>query len=322
MEDESVRHERNKPLPKDIHMGFGVPDFLILKFSDIVGWLSFILLIFCALGKFFLPLPAFLTSNGFLTFLGICYSFTPYLTQLILFGSIKKEQTLFYALAKHFFVYLAIATFETTLIGITDTWGYDFSDIVYNFIPGHIYLVTALNYLLYLFLFFIPSFIKNKQPYKTVLWRLLSLIPLGIIIAVIIVGNSYELFYGVKKNIYVLFWFSNSKVMLSLVSVIFIYVAFFIKLYYQKKYGLHKAREFYNGNRYIMINNIVCCSIVVLVTILDLFFIDTEIGYYLGLGNNMWILALIPFIIFCLHGPNTIEIAHTEDDTIKRHSYK
>ena len=322
LEDESVKNEKNKPLPKDINVPFGIPDFVILKASDIIGWASFILLIFCTVGKYIFPLPDFLTNTNFLSFLGICYSFTPFLTQLILFGSIKKEQTLFYALAKHLFVFLAIATFETTLIGITDTWGYDFADIVYNFIPGHIYLVTTLNYVLFLFLFFKPSFIRDKKPYRTVLWRLLSLIPLGIIIAVIIVGNYYELFYGVKRNIYVLFWCSNSKVELSLLTVLFIYASFFIKLYFQQKYGLSKAHLFYNGNRYIMINNIVCCSIIVLVAIFDLFFKNTEYGYYLGLGDNLWILALIPFIIFCLHGPNTVEIAHTDDAVIERHIYR
>ena len=88
---------------------------------------------------------------------------------------------------------------------------------------------------------------------------------------------------------------------------------FFIKLFFKKRYGVEKATTFFNGDRFILINNISCSLIILIVGLVDLVFRGNEFAYYLGLGTNIWILALIPFLLFTKYGPNNIEISHIDE---------
>lgn len=311
--DVTMESEENKPLPKDLKINIGIPDYIVIWISRVMCFGSIGLILLLSLLKL---VANFTPNESFLSFLQICFVSAPFLKQSVLVRSIKKSKTLFIEIIRNFLLHIFIATMETTLIGITDMWGYDIGSLVYKFLPSTIFLAVALNYLIFFFLFFTPKQIAKKGNKKIVYWRLLSLVPLGLIIMTILVGNSYNLFYGVKRNVYLDFWFSNSKIEISIVCVLFIYSLFFLRLFFQKKYGRKAAARFYNGNLYMLLSNIICLVIIMLVGLIDIAFIKNEVGHYLGMGNNVWLLTLTPLILFTKSGPNTVEITSTEDPSI------
>lgn len=56
--------------------------------------------------------------------------------------------------------------------------------------------------------------------------------------------------------------------------------------------------------------------IIILVVLIDLFFANSEFFYYLRLGDNIWMLAIVLFILLCKYGPNSIEISGADDHII------
>lgn len=314
--DEERVEEGRRPVPWDWNVPFAVPDFLIVFLSKVLGYVSVFLLLLSSIGRFLFPLPAFLLDENFLSVCRICFFVSPFLDNFVMFGSIKKEGPLFTGLFKYLLCYLCLATFETALIGVTNAWGYDVAELLYHYVPCNVFLAATLQYLVFFFLFFEPAFIRERGGRFTVAWHLLSLLPVAAIVATMVVGNSYQMIYGVKKNIYVLFWFSDYHVCLSLCSIFFLYAMFFVRSFYRHRYGSRDAAIFHFGNRYMLVSNAACALIVVAIALIDLAFRGSEWGYYLGLGDNTWLLLLVPFIVFCRFGPSYIETRHANEESI------
>jgi len=314
--DEEREEEGRRPLPRDWNIPFGIPDFTIVVLAKLLGYGSVFLLLFSSIGRFVFTLPAFLLDEGFLSACRICFFVSPFLVNFVMFGSMKKEGPLFVGLTKYLLGYLFLATAETALIGVANAWGYDVAELLYRYVPSNVFLAAALQYLIFLFLFFEPSFIRKRGGRFTSLWHLLSLVPVGVIVATMVVGNSYNVIYGVKKNIYVLFWFSDFHICLSLCSILFLYAMFFVRLFYRRKYGSRAAAIIHNGNRYMAVSNAACALIIVAIALCDLAFRGSQFGHYLGLGDNTWLLLLVPFILFCRFGPSYVEARHANEDMI------
>lgn len=318
LEEDELNVDHPNPLPKDFAIRFWIPDFIIVWLTRIVSFGAFFLLLFSVVGRLFLTLPSGLTSETFLKIMLIALVLSQYLQQLLMFSSIKKEKALFNEIIRNFVIYLFIATLETTIIGITNLWGYDISNLIYSYVPSNLYLAIILLYLIFLFLFFKPSFVEKKGKFVNTMWRLLSILPLGVLVVASIVGNNYNLFYGVPKNIYLLFWFSNTNITLSVMSVIFLYAFYFMKLIYKHKFGRSNAALFFYGDRFSLYNNALTILIILVVVLIDGLFKNSEAAHYLGLGNNIWILLLIIFVALCKVGPNSIEITRVEEESLSR----
>ena len=316
-EEDEKDSENSKPLPMDIDLTFGIPDYIVTWISKILFYGSMVMLAFCTVGGLLFKLPDFLTSDEFKKILQICFVASPFLDQVVSYGSIKKERALFVEIIKYLVLYLAVATFGTSLFGIANIWGYEIENILYDYIPSNFFLSIVFNYLVFLFLFFKPSFLKGKPYWTNVVWKALSVIPLSGLIAMAIVGNSYNLFYGVKKNVYLLLWFSNTNIIYSLISVFFVYGLFVIKLIIHKKYGKKNANIYYNGNRFNLIINIMGVAIVLVLGFIDYLFKYNQYAYYMGIGQNIYVLTLIPFFLLCKYGPNSMELDHIEVDVAR-----
>jgi hypothetical protein len=82
------------------------------------------------------------------------------------------------------------------------------------------------------------------------------------------------------------------------------YLIFALRLFYERKFGLHKAQFFFYGDRYTLIENGICAILILIAAIIDMFFVKNQYAYYLGIDGNEWILLLIPFILLCKYTPN------------------
>ena len=309
-EEEKENAKMPSALPKDWRMPFGVPDYFFVYISRILGYGSLVLLLlFSVLGRF-LTLPPFFTSQGFLDFLRFCFVAAPILRLMVYARSDAPTKTILVETLRHVLLHLFVATIETAIVSVAEVWGYDVGAILFRYLPSTIFLVTALCYGIVFFLFCSPSFIKTKK--QTVVWRLLSLLPLGLIVAATIVGKSYDLFYGVKQNIYLDLWFSNSNLALSAIAVLTIYATFSLDCLCKKKYGQDGFRFYRRSDRYALTSDVIAAAVILCFVLVDLAFRNNEVAYYLGLGNNLWALALIPFALLCKFGPSGSELARAD----------
>lgn len=304
--------EGDKDLPRDININFGVPDFILNWVLKAISFASLIILFLGSFGGMIFNLPPIFSNETFMTIFKICFVGGIFIRQIIVLASVKKKKTLLKEITKYLFLYIAMASLETSLMAIAEAWGYNLSDLLYSFVPKGVLLAACLNYILFYFLFFTPSFIKHKSKVLIVIWRLLSLLPLGTLVAITLVGNSYELFYGVKKNIYIIFWFSNMNLTLSLISVLFIYCLFFVRLFFKHRYGKDDASIYFSGHKFNLITNIMVSIIIVLAALIDLIFKGNTAAYYLGLGYNIWVLIFIPLVLFSKRGPNESRLFQRE----------
>lgn len=300
--DEIDEESSTKELPKDIRYIFGIPDFIMVWILRGISFISLIGVLVSSFGSIFFSMPAFFTDRNFLNACMNGLAGGIFIRQLVAFSSLKKKRTLLLETTRYTFFYVSMAAIETLVISMADKWGYSISDLVFNYVPGNLFLVAALNCVIFYFMFFAPAFIQKKPYWVRVFWRLISIIPFSAIVAITIIGNSYELFYGVKKNIYLLFWLSNNQLMLSIISILFIYSLFIIKQIFKKKYK-KKANIFFNGNKFNLVVGITSSAIILVCSLVDLIFKGDTIAYYLGVGNNIWLLIFLPFTLLVKHGP-------------------
>lgn len=299
---------KSETLPKDLRINFGIPDIFIIIIAKFLQFGSVLVMLLSVIGKVGLPLPAFMSNTNFISSLRIAFLAGIFLEHFIMIGRIKKATTLFQTIILNLGLFLFIATIETTVISITNAWGYDFATFIVKFIPSNVYQVVAVHYLIFLFLFFQPPFLNKRKKYVRVIWHCLSLIPLGFLIAIYFLSNSYMLTYGVEDNIFIDFWFPNGFLALSVVCVLFMYITFAVRIFYERKFGQSKAQSFFYGDRYTLIENAICCILIIIVGAIDFIFTNNQYAYYLGLGSNYWIFAMIPFIILSKYSPNNQQI--------------
>lgn len=294
-----------KDLPEDLDVKFGVPDTFIKIFAKLVSVSSIVLMLVGLLTNLgILSLPSFFGSDEFAAFLRKSLVAGVFLAQFVALVRLKRPEALLKTIIYNLFLFLFIATLETVIISITNEWGYNLGSIIYSYIPGNIFEIVAIHYIIFLFLFFEPPFLNKRKKYVRYLWHSLSFIPLAFLVFTYFMSNSYALTYGIKEDIFVNFWFPNGALALSIVSVLFMYSVFVLRLLLVKKYGERNAQIFFYGDRYNLIENSVACFYLLLIGLIDLAFVHNQVGFYLGLGSNQWIFILIPFIIICKYSPN------------------
>ena len=306
------KNKKYKKLPKDLKIEFGIPDLVLVYLGQIVQYGSIALMLFGFIANLSIPVLRFITTPNFFAAMRASMLAGIFIEHFVILGRIKKATTLFTVVIKNIFVFLFIATMETILIALTDAWGYDFAGIIYNYVPSNVYQVIAVQYLIFLFLFFQPPFLNSHKKSHRILWHSLSLIPLAFLIVSYFVSNQYALVYGVHENIFVNFWFPNGFLPLSIVSVLFMYGVFVLRIIIEKNYGKHNGQIYMYGDRYGMIENVYCAILILIVAIVDLFLQGNQIAYYLGLGYNFWILGIIPLVGLCKYSPNTQQVFLTE----------
>lgn len=305
-------------LPEDITNHIGIPDTITMIIAKVCQFGALFITLLSLLGSM-LPLPPVLSDSLFLEIVKKVWLGGIILGHIVTLGRVRKANVLFGAVVHNLFLFLLVATLETVAISITTAWGYNIANLIYSYIPGNVFQIVAVHYLIFLFLFFQPSFLEKKGRFARVLWHSLSVIPLGFLVASYVISNSYLLIYGVKENIFVNFWFPNGIVVLSLVVVIYMYALFFLRLGIEKRFGLYKAQIYFYGDRYNLIENMICSAAIIVIAVIDIGFAGNQYAFYLGLGFNLWILALIPFVMLNKNTPNNLEIINLDylaDDLI------
>ena len=298
-----------KPLPKDFHAPFVVPDVALLFVTKTLFVVSLLLLAISFLGKVGVGLPGLFYDANFASFLQTSFRVAPFLWLWLVCRGCNDGGKILSKAVKSFLAFFFLAGLETTLIAVTNAWGYDFSELIYDYVPGSVFQVVALLFLVHFFLAFTPAFLEGKGKGLKVMWRCLSLLPLLLLVASVIISNAHILFYNVTKNIFVSFWFPSSVLPAAIISVLILYGQFFLRLFFKRRYGAY----YLNGDFYALWVNLFTIVSFALVYGLIALLRGNEYAYYLGLINGEWILILIPFFLFYKNAPQSYGIKMEED---------
>ena len=154
----------------------------------------------------------------------------------------------------------------------------------------------ACYYFIMLFLFYTPQRIKKKS--TLIIYRCCSIIPVGVIIAFWILYNGYNVLFTADWPLEVRNLFNGEKFPFSILAMTYLFSLFFLRLFFERKYGKEKATVFFNGNRFLWIKNILIVSIIIIIGVVELILKDNSVANKLGLGRYYIIFILIPFLAF------------------------
>jgi transcriptional regulator with XRE-family HTH domain len=177
------------------------------------------------------------------------------------------------------------------------------SDVYHNLLftvftqvmPGNLFWGIGCFALIVLFLMTTPTF-KNKA--SLVLWRLLSLLPIGYL--------AFSYFYAVGTSLWN--WPSWPDVFSKLLfrkqfaaTFFAIFYPLSIGLYrfiVYRKYGKDQAEMYFHGNRYFFIKNLIACGWIGLICLFCYLAQGTAYLKTMGLSQGYYLAYLIPFILF------------------------
>ena len=154
----------------------------------------------------------------------------------------------------------------------------------------------ACYYFIMLFLFYTPKRIKRKS--TLIIYRCLSILPVSYIFVSWFLYNGYNVLYTADWPLELRNLFNSEKFPFSILAVTYLFSLFFLRLFFERRYGKEKATVFFNGNKFIWIKNILVVTIIIIIGVIEIILKDNITANKLGLGQYSIILILIPFLAF------------------------
>ena len=233
-----------------------------------------------------------------------------FLLYFIDFDVFLDDKRVFRNIAMYSIVYVCLYALEN-LLGNVISDASVVGMIIQRIPMPNMFGTIACYYLIMCFLFYTPKWIKKKA--GLIIYRCCSIIPVLFIYSSWFIYNGYDVVYEADWSSYVLNIFNGEKVPFSTLAVLYLFGLFFLRLFFEKKYGVERARIFFNGNKFIWIKNIMISVIILLIAGSELILEQNLVANKLGLGNYTNIIFLIPpLLLYHPHkGPRNVALDWT-----------
>ncbi len=192
--------------------------------------------------------------------------------------------------------YLTIYALEAVAYNFFASMGASVLSSISEKIPGNVFGVNALEYLCALFLFFTPEFVKKSRR-RTIIWRACSVIPMLAVLLVYIIGNGYAAFFYKEPNPYFRLLVPARYFPLAIITFIVIYITYFMRVYYARKYGVRRAKFYLDSNSFQFMKNLFVCTLIILMAAAEYLLKNNQYAKLLGLGGNQMIILTVPLIL-------------------------
>ena len=195
----------------------------------------------------------------------------------------------------NFFLFLSISFFiGYTLTLISESNNILFEKLTQYPIPNN-FGTISMYFLLIIFLFMTPKWVNTKK--KLIFYRLLSLLPIGIIFTTTLIYYEYRN-WGWELNYFQRYLFSTERPQFSFLCVSYLLLLYFMKLFYQHRYGEENAKRFFLSNRFYFLKNILVTSLILIIAAFELSMKHLDPGNLKGLGQYWQVIFLVPFLPF------------------------
>lgn len=248
-------------------------------------------------GVFFGVIP--INGNDFTTIpntLFYLFMIGMFLLYFIDFDVFLEDKRVFRNVFLYFIVYLVLYFVESSLMeAMTTSDAIIVSELGNNIaIPNNFGTITC-YFIMMITLFYTPKNIKSKA--GLICYRLLTIIPVGIIITFTLIFHYANTVWGWNLPIKVLYIFSSEKTQFSLLCVIYLLGLYFLKLFYEKKYGREKACSLMYGNRFLLTKNAIASISVLIIGLMEIILYKNKSAGELGLGKYPYLILLSPFLM-------------------------
>jgi transcriptional regulator with XRE-family HTH domain len=296
IEVNQVTLERAPHVKKDFAFSPFIPETVF----EIVGILFVFfgtLRVLYYVGVFFNLIP--ISGNDFTTIpntLFYLFMIGMFLLYFIDFDVFLEDKRVFRNVFLYFIIYLVLYFVESSLMtAMTTSDAIIVSELGNKIsIPNNFGTITC-YFLMMITLFYTPKKIKSRK--GIIAYRLLTLIPIGIIVSFTLIFHYANTAWGWNLPIKVLYIFSSERTQFSLLCVTYLLGLYFLKLFYEKKYGKEKAYSLMYGNRFLLSKNAIASIAVFLIGLMEIILYKNKGAGELGLGKYPFLILLSPFLL-------------------------
>ncbi len=144
------------------------------------------------------------------------------------------------------------------------------------------------------FLFYNPDWMNTKK--KTVAFRCLAILPLLWIFVTTLIFQNYKK-WGINFNTWQVYFFNSERPQFSLLCCCYLFGLFFLRLFFEHRFGKDVAKRYFNGNKFYFMKNILVCVIIAILALLEFYLAHSSKGNK-GLGGYWEIIYLVPMLLF------------------------
>ena len=291
-----IRYARRAEPATDFRITPFLPETLLCLLGSYLLYRSstrFILLAFSFSFSSFLDINSALVQNQSLTQLFYVSMFLLYFLDFDTFLDDRRVQG---KIALYFLCFVALHVVETSLI----TFFAESPSLVYQQFAQikfpNMFGSICCYFIIMHFLFFTPKRVNTRK--KLRIYRLCSLLPVLLIFGSKIIFNGGEKFFGWSLPIWLKYMFNGERITFSLLCVGYLFGLYFLRLFFEKRYGTENARKYFNGNRFLWQKNILTCLLVCVIALISYLFRNNPVASTLGLGEFKELLILLPLLLF------------------------
>ena len=161
-------------------------------------------------------------------------------------------------------------------------------------IPNNFGTITC-YFIMMMTLFSHPKFIKTNK--GLLVLRLLTIIPIGIIITSTLIYNYANTIWEWNLSVPILYLFSSEKIQFSLLCIIYLIGLFIFKTLMEKKYGEDKTKILMNGNKAIFIKNGIAALTILIIGLNEMVLSKNNYALTLGLGKYPNLVYIAPALL-------------------------
>jgi len=207
-------------------------------------------------------------------------------------------------------IYVCLYALEVLLVKRLQNGSFlmQFTDLI---VIPNMFLSISCYFMIMMFLFYTPKILKKR--WQLITYRCLAILPIAVILTTWLISAGNGVFYNTYMPVEVKYLFNGEKIPFSLLAILYLVGLYFLRLFFEKKYGKERARIFFNGNRFLWLKNIMVCLVVVIIGVMEICFSNVPLANKMGLGLYKNILFLIP-LLFLYHphkGPRNPFVDYT-----------
>ncbi len=150
-------------------------------------------------------------------------------------------------------------------------------------------------YLMMVLLFYTPKW-KTNEKVKMAIFRCSSILPIAWIFVSSLIFQNYKS-WGIEFNSWQIYFFNSERPQFSILCCTYLVGLYFLRSFFKKKYGPEQAERYFNGNKFYFLKNLLICLIIVVLSITEYAFKNSNKGIK-TLGGYWEIIYLIPGLLF------------------------
>ena len=284
-----------KPLKKDIRFGPFIPETVLEIVGIILVFIGSLRLAVYVSGFFGISsLGQAISGNFAQEFMGT-FMLGMFLLYFLDFDIFLEDRRVARNIFLYGIIFLCLYRLELLLLEVMQA-GIALSMATSSVIIPNMFGSISCYFMIMLFLFFLPRFIK--KPYQVVLWRCLAILPIAYLAVSWILFHGDGVWFNLNWSIEVKYLFNGERLPFTILAVSYLVGYYFIRLFFEKRYGKENAAAFYNSNRFLWIKNAFMALVIIGVALGEFALRNNATAHKLDIGNYSNLIVLAPVILF------------------------